>query len=324
MASKTTEQKSSIVITKNAPVAIPIKAATAAKSSNTQYVSPIIASCTIESNVESPKKELITFKIPEVAKLNKMERWFGRVALVTGASSNTGVAICKELLKYGIVVIACDDDLQSIRDVAEETDMQNTSGSLHAVHCNLKEEEEITAMFELIRENFGRFDICINNAANYFNASLLSGAANDWKTMFNVNVLALCICTKEAVKLMREFNIDDGQIIHINSLSSSKDQVPGSTFNSGTKFMVHGLTEGLRRELKALNSHIRVANISPGLVEADFASNYFTEQDEVAAMFNTIECLKPEDIAQTVVYILQSPPHVDVNEVILKSVEQAL
>lgn len=302
----------------------PIAKQKAILQSQVQLIPPSPES-TVEvyTDPDCSQKELFTFKSAEVNKLIKMERWAGRVALVTGAASNIGTAICKELLKHGIVVVACDEELKKIQEFAEDMDIEGASGSLHAIQCDLREESEIMDMFNIIRESFGRFDICINNASYISHAPLLDGSIGEWMSMFEINVLALCICTREAVNLMREFNIDDGQVIHINSLSGHKVPTCGSNFYAGTKFMVRSLTEGLRRELKTINSRIRVASISPGVIETDFASRVFTDHDEAAALFNTIECLKAEDIAQTVVYILQSPPHVDVNDIILRSVEQA-
>jgi len=88
--------------------------------------------------------------------------------------------------------------------------------------------------------------------------------------MLDVNVLGLCIGTREAVKLMRESKVDDGHVININSMSGHR--IVGMPFYSATKFAVTALTEGLRRELVEAKTHIRATSISPGLVETNFAS----------------------------------------------------
>lgn len=87
--------------------------------------------------------------------------------------------------------------------------------------------------------------------------------------MFNVNVLALSICTRESVQLMRDSGVDDGHIINICSIAGHT--VYAKPTYSATKFAVRALTEGLRRELIAAGSHIRSTEISPGFVETEFA-----------------------------------------------------
>ena len=87
--------------------------------------------------------------------------------------------------------------------------------------------------------------------------------------MFDVNVLALSIVTRESVALMRSTNVDDGHIINMNSMSGHV--VGGTLMYCATKFAVTALTEGLRRELRDIKSHIRSTSISPGIVETEFA-----------------------------------------------------
>jgi len=258
-----------------------------------------------------------------------MDRWRGRVALVTGASEGIGAAICRELVKYNMTVIGCARNVQKIREIAQEDIVQIAPGQLHAIKCDLNNEEEILSMFEEIRQNFEKIDVCINNAGFSTDSPLLSGQTSDWRRMLEVNVLALCVCTRESVKIMQEKGIDDGQIINISSmgghrLASSSSATFGTHFYCGTKFMVRALTEGLRREVKGINSHIRVASVSPGIVETEFLPRMAENKPELArSVYNSIECLQGNDIADAVVYILKSPPHVDVNDILIRPVEQA-
>ena len=91
--------------------------------------------------------------------------------------------------------------------------------------------------------------------------------------MLEVNVLGNCICTREAYKLMEKAGIDDGHFVNMNSMSGHR--ILWLPFCSATKFAITALTEGLRRELRAKNSHIRCTSISPGLVETNFLFRYF-------------------------------------------------
>nr|UJH41144.1 farnesol dehydrogenase [Pardosa pseudoannulata] len=254
-----------------------------------------------------------------------MERWNGRVALVTGASAGIGAELCRELVKHGLTVVGCAREVHRIQAIADEDAVKNAPGKLHAVKCDLCEESDILNLFEDIRSRYGRLDICINNAGFTTNSPLLTGETSDWKRILEVNVLALCVCTRESIKLMQENDIDDGQIIHISSIGGHRlpatNEMPGFNFYCGTKFMVRALTEGLRKELRAAKKRIRVASISPGVVETEFLAR--TLNPEIAQSFyGSGEFLKGKDIADAVVYILRSPPHVDVNDIIVQPVQQ--
>ncbi|GFT92051.1 hypothetical protein NPIL_676911 [Nephila pilipes] len=257
-----------------------------------------------------------------------MERWNGRVALVTGASVGIGAGLCRALVAHGMVVVGCARKVEKIRAIAEEDVVKAGPGKLVAIKCDLNQESEIHALFDEIRKTFGRLDVCINNAGLSHDAPLLSGSTSDWRNMLDVNIMALCICTQEAVKLMREKGIDDGQIIHISSMGGHRlpsAGMLGANFYCGTKFMVRALTEGLRRELKALNSRIRIASISPGMVETEFFDHYLKNDPTRNAkdIFKSMQALQAKDIADSVLYIMGTPPHVEVHDILMRPLEQA-
>ncbi|XP_038942295.1 dehydrogenase/reductase SDR family member 11 isoform X7 [Rattus norvegicus] len=139
-----------------------------------------------------------------------------------------------------------------------------------------------------------------------------------------VNVLALSICTREAYQSMKERNVDDGHIININSMCGHR--VPPQSvihFYSATKYAVTALTEGLRQELLEAQTHIRATCISPGLVETQFAFKlYDKDPREAAATYEHIKCLRPEDVAEAVIYVLSTPPHVQVGDIQMRPTEQ--
>ncbi|KAG8191537.1 hypothetical protein JTE90_019601 [Oedothorax gibbosus] len=247
-----------------------------------------------------------------------MDRWEGRVALVTGASAGIGAQMCRTLATHGMQVVGCAREVDRI----PKTD----DGSIIAIKCDLTSEEDINSLFSDIRERFGRLDLCINNAGLSHDVSLLStqeNATQKWKNMVDVNVLALCICTREAVKLMKENNIDDGQIIHISSMSGHRIPEQTSYMYVATKCMVKSLTEGHRRELRADGSKIKVASISPGLVETEFEYRCFPDDPNTArSIYESYQCLRTEDIANAVLYVLRAPPNVDIHDVLLRPTGQ--
>lgn len=246
---------------------------------------------------------------------------------MTGASSGIGTGLCRALVQQGMTVIGCARRVDQIRAIAEEEDVGNASGKLVAIKCDLTQESEILSLFDEIRRNFGRVDVCINNAGLGLNAPLLTGSTGEWENMLDVNIVAVCICTQLAVKLMRERSIDDGQIINISSVLGHRmaHATPfGLHFLAGTKCMINALTEGLRREIKALNSHIRIASVSPGIIETE-AFAVFMRNDPThkpAEFFRTMQALQPKDIADSVLYILGAPQHVEVHDVLVRPYDQ--
>ena len=249
-----------------------------------------------------------------------MEKWNGKVALVTGASAGIGAATVNALVKHGMKVISCARNFEKLQELASK--LRNEKGEVHPYRCDLRKEEDILAMFEFVKQKFGVLHVCINNAGLAHKASLLEGTTEKWREMIDVNVLALSIVTREAVALMRSANVDDGHVFNINSMSGHR--LSSLLMYSATKFAVTALTEGLRRELRGIKSNIRSTSISPGVVETEF--NYrMTPNDPKSAeeLYKSMKCLQGDEIADAVIYALCAPPHVDVNEIMLRPTEQS-
>ena len=140
--------------------------------------------------------------------------------------------------------------------------------------------------------------------------------------MLDVNVTALSICTREAIQLMNEKGINDGHIVHVSSMSGHR-VVPSSAthFYSATKFAVRALAEGLRQELRAMKSGIRVTLISPGVVETEFALR-LQDREKGQQFYANSPAIKAEEIAQIVVNVLQMPAHVEINDVLVRPTHQ--
>nr|XP_012300969.1 dehydrogenase/reductase SDR family member 11 isoform X1 [Aotus nancymaae] len=253
-----------------------------------------------------------------------MERWRDRLALVTGASVGIGAAVARALVQQGLKVVGCARTVGNIEELAAECKSAGYPGTLIPYRCDLSNEEDILSMFSAIRSQHSGVDICINNAGLGRPDSLLSGSTSGWKEMLNVNVLALSICTREAYKSMKERNVDDGHIININSMSGHR-VVPQSVthFYSATKYAVTALTEGLRQELREAQTHIRATCISPGVVETQFAFRLHDKDPEkAAATYEHMKCLQPEDVTEAVIYVLSTPPHVQIGDIQMRPTEQ--
>uniref|UniRef100_A0A668VFZ3 Dehydrogenase/reductase SDR family member 11 n=1 Tax=Oreochromis aureus TaxID=47969 RepID=A0A668VFZ3_OREAU len=253
-----------------------------------------------------------------------MERWRGRVALVTGASVGIGAAIAVELVRLGMKVVGCARDVGKIQKLAAECQSAGHPGVLVPFKCDLTNEEEILAMFAAIKEQHRGVDVCINNAGLAHPEPLLSGKTSSWKNMMDVNVFGLSICAREAYQSMKERHVDDGHIININSVCGHHVMPHADLhFYTATKFAVTALTEGLRQELRAENTHIRATSISPSLVKTEFPLRLYSNNPDIKArVFSAYKPLEAKDVVNAVIYVLSAPPHVQIGEVQMLATEQ--
>ena len=247
-----------------------------------------------------------------------MGKWNNRVALVTGASEGIGAATAQRLINEGMLVAGWARRLDKLKAVLAEVDPSGERSM--AVQVDLRDEAQILDGFEAIRTRWGGVDALINNAGFGHHAPLLSAETSLWRDMLEVNVIALCICTREAVQDMQRRNVD-GHIIHVSSMAAHR--VPsGSGVYSATKFAVRSLTEGLRAELHAIKSPIRVSALSPGFVETGFAAHYSKSEERARQTYSRYKVLEADDMAETVVYLLSCPPHMQVHDVLIRPTEQ--
>lgn len=237
------------------------------------------------------------------------------MALVTGASSGIGRSVATALARAGMRVAACArraDRLEALR--AEIGD------AITPLEVDLRDDAAIVAMFDSVREALGGVDVLVNNAGLGHAAPLLSGDTALWREMLEVNVLALCACTREAIADMRRRDTD-GHVIHISSMAAHRVP-PGSGVYSATKYAVRSLTESLRQELRAIDSPIRVSSVSPGFVETEFAEHYHKSAEAAAKTYSRYRVLDADDVARAVAFVLGQPAHAQVHDLLLRPTEQ--
>ncbi|PSN43220.1 hypothetical protein C0J52_17257 [Blattella germanica] len=187
-----------------------------------------------------------------------MQRWAGRVAMVTGASSGIGAAITKELVNKGLRVVGMARRVENIE--ALSVSLQTAPGKLYPVKADITQENEVCSVFNWVKNNLGGVDVLVNSAGTASANSLIDGPTENWRHILELNTLGLSICTKEAIHSMKERGVDDGHIVHINSVSGHTVPPNNSPvyMYASSKAANLMLTEGLRRELLQMNSKIRI------------------------------------------------------------------
>ena len=124
-----------------------------------------------------------------------MERWEGKVAIVTGASVGIGAAIAKALVENGVKVIGCARNVQKLEELAV-TMTPKGSGSFKAVQCDVKKEDDVKAVFDIARKEFKGLHILVNNAGLGHAAPLLEGTTEQFRDMMEVNAIGIFLQLK--------------------------------------------------------------------------------------------------------------------------------
>jgi NADP-dependent 3-hydroxy acid dehydrogenase YdfG len=247
-----------------------------------------------------------------------MERWQGKVAIVTGASAGIGKAIALSFVQNGLKVAALARRKEKLDQLVAES--KDQPGEIFPLVVDIRDEASLLQAFTKIKEKWNTVHVLVNNAGIGRDAPLLSGPSKDWREMFDTNVLSLMVATKEAMQLIKE-NQSEGHIFHIGSMSGHRVPPGNMGCYAATKYAVKALAIGLRNEIKALNLPVRVTLISPGFVETEF--EVARAGEEAAKKFYAqTTCLSSQDIANAVLYALAAPSHVDVNDIWMRPTPQ--
>ena len=245
-------------------------------------------------------------------------RWRGKVAVVTGATSGIGAATARVLWQHGMKVAITGRRTERLQALVEELDDGGEQRAL-PITADFRAESDVRAVFARVRDLWGGTDVLVNNAGLGFASPLTEDGAEQWRTMLDVNVLALLIATQEAVADMRKRG-DDGHVIHLGSMAGHRPTKAG--VYAATKYAVRALTESLRAELRVLGSKIRVSCISPGFVRTEFANVYEGDDGAADRWYGSFPVLTSEDIAESVRWVLHSPAHMQVHDILLRPTDQ--
>jgi NADP-dependent 3-hydroxy acid dehydrogenase YdfG len=239
----------------------------------------------------------------------------GQVVLVTGATSGIGLATARLFIDAGDRVVA----LARNQAVLEELEAAWGDDRLFAIAADLRDPEQLALAFDAVAERWGGVDVLINNAGLGHDAPLLTGDDELWREILEVNVLGLAICTRLAVAQMRARG-DAGTVVHVSSMSGHR--VPGGgAMYAASKHAVRALTEGLRKELRAAGSGVRVCCVSPGGVETDFQVRQHGAE-RAAEIYGSHTQLQPDDVAEVVHFLVTRPAHVEIHDVLLRPTPQ--
>lgn len=241
----------------------------------------------------------------------------GRVALVTGASSGIGEATALALASHGAKVAIAARREGRLQMLARR--IESLRSEALVIAADITVEGDARSMIERTLARWGRLDILVNNAGVMLLEPLDTAPAENWRRMLDVNLMGLMVATQAALPAMRKQR--DGHIVNVSS-TAGKVANPTAAVYAATKFGVGGFSESLRKEV--FKDNIRVTVIEPGAVATELRDHitHAETKQTIETWVNSMRQLQPEDVAASIVYAVTQPPHVNVNEILLRPTDQ--
>lgn len=236
--------------------------------------------------------------------------------LVTGASSGFGKAICQKLIADGYKVIGAARRVDKLSELARQLD-----DNFLPFQLDVTKKDAVENLLLSLPDKFKPIDILINNAGLALGMEPAYEANYaDWEIMVNTNIIGLMHLTRIILPEMVKRN--SGYIINLGSTAGNYAYQGGNVYGA-TKAFVKQFSVNLRTDL--LGKKIRVTNIEPGLCgNTEFSNVRFHGNDkQAAAVYQGVEFIKPEDIANTVSWLVNSPKHFNVNNIEIMPTAQA-
>ncbi|MBW3581936.1 MAG: SDR family NAD(P)-dependent oxidoreductase [Euryarchaeota archaeon] len=241
----------------------------------------------------------------------------GKQALVTGASAGIGKATAVALAARGANVVLVGRRRDRLDEVAEL--IHGKGGTAWVLPLDVTDQEAIDAALKTHASYFTKTDILVNNAGLAKGVDKVQKSDPEhWATMMDTNVLGLLRMTRAIVSHMVERG--EGHIVNLGSVAG-RWVYPGGAVYCASKFAVRALTEGMRLDLHGTG--IRVTNISPGLVETEFSIVRLQDRQKADKVYDRTTPLVAEDIADCILWTLERPAHVNIQEMVVYPTDQA-
>ncbi len=224
-----------------------------------------------------------------------------KIAVVTGASSGLGSEFARHLVSHGSRVYGLARRLNRLKSLEAEI-----GSEFRPVECDVTDEASVRDAFS----GLDRVDILINNAGLGRFAPIDVQSQEDWAIQMDTNLTGVYLCTRAVVPLMKAQNQQTGfggHIVNIASVAGLVGNANLSAYNA-TKFGLRGFSEATMKELRG--DGIKVTSICPGSVATEFG--------RVAGSSGAPNPMQPEDIASTVIHVLQSPDNYLISEVVMR------
>jgi len=240
-----------------------------------------------------------------------------KIVLITGATSGIGRATAHLFAKNGAKLILCGRRKERLQTIEEAL---SKITEVHTLQFDVRDKEVVFSTIESLPKDFAQIDILINNAGNAHGLdSIQNGSIEDWDAMLDINVKGLLYVSKAVLPVMLKNK--SGHIINIGS-TAGKEVYPNGNVYCASKHAVDAINQGMRLDLNGKG--IRVGAINPGLVETEFSEVRFKgDTDRAQKVYQNFTPLRPEDIADIILFAVTRPPHVNISDLTVMCLDQA-
>lgn len=242
-----------------------------------------------------------------------------KIVFITGATSGFGKACAEKFASHGYDLILNGRRVDRLGQLCSALEKRYNIAAL-ALPFDVREEKSVFDSITSLPGEWKKIDVLINNAGlavgrDYFEEADLM----DWNTMVDTNIKGFMYVAKAVSQLMAEQK--RGHIVNMGSVAGKQVYEKGNVY-CATKFAVDAMSQGMRIDL--LRHNIKVTAIHPGAAETEFALVRF-KGDEITAksVYNGIQPLRAEDIADVIYYCATLPPHVCINDLVITCTQQA-
>ncbi len=244
-----------------------------------------------------------------------------QIILITGASSGIGAACAQLLAHQGarlLLLARRADRLQALVDelVVSGIDRDN----LHTLTVDVCDRVQVESALAHLPDRWSAIDILINNAGLSRGLNKLhEGEIQDWEEMIDTNIKGLLYVTRAVVPGMVARGL--GHVVNLGSIAGHQTYPQGNVY-CGTKAAVRSISEGLKIDL--LGTPVRVTSVDPGLVDTEFSTvRFHGDTDRAAKVYQGLTPLTAADIAETILFCITRPAHVNISEILLVPTDQA-
>ena len=239
----------------------------------------------------------------------------GRWAFITGATAGIGKATAEALASVGCNLVICgrrQERLQSLKETL------GRSVQVVPLAFDICEAQAMRELFDQHASTLKEVSILLNNAGLALGTDKAQEAKlSDWDTMIDTNIRGLMHVTHWFLPLLRDRGTAD--IVNLGSVAG-RYVYPGGAVYCATKYSVRAFSEGLRLDL--LGTGVRVINIEPGMVETEFSEVRFKDSKRAKDVYRGMKPLTAQDIAQSIVWTLSMPRHVNIQEMVIYPTDQ--
>ena len=241
----------------------------------------------------------------------------GKVAIITGASSGIGYATALKLSKAGAKIAIGARRVEKLEELAKQ--ITNSGGEVFYQKLDVTKREECENFAKAVLQKWNSIDILVNNAGLMPLSFFKSLKFDEWDRMVDVNIKGVLYTTGAVITHMKEKK--SGHIVNLSSVAG-RIVFPAGSVYCATKHAVAAFSEGLRQEF-SVRSNIRVTSIEPGVVATEL-NDTITDESLKGFVENTkkMEALQADDIANAILYAVDSPNHVNVNEILIRPTTQ--